>query len=277
MASVSDRSLAGRPIGNRLVSVLLGSGRRVIGDDEFRLRAASLLLFVVIWQIAAYWMQSPVLPGPVAVFIRIGEALFSGELLYHLAITLWRVTISFVVAMLIGTVLGIVMGRWRRWDVFLDGWLVLGLNVPALVTIILCYIWLGLTDFAAIVAVAINKIPTVIVTVREGARAVDRDLMQVAEAFRLSRRRTLIKVYLPQLYPYLMAAARTGLSLIWKIVLVVELLGRSSGIGFQLNVFFQFFDITGILAYTLVFAGVVLLVEAFMMRPLERRLTAWRL
>ena len=277
MASVSDRSLAGRPIGNRLVSVLLGSGRRVIGDDEFRLRAASLLLFVVIWQIAAYWMQSPVLPGPVAVFIRIGEALFSGELLYHLAITLWRVTISFVVAMLIGTVLGIVMGRWRRWDVFLDGWLVLGLNVPALVTIILCYIWLGLTDFAAIVAVAINKIPTVIVTVREGARAVDRDLMQVAEAFRLSRRRTLTKVYLPQLYPYLMAAARTGLSLIWKIVLVVELLGRSSGIGFQLNVFFQFFDITGILAYTLVFAGVVLLVEAFMMRPLERRLTAWRL
>ncbi|HRP98634.1 MAG TPA: ABC transporter permease subunit, partial [Rhodocyclaceae bacterium] len=82
--------------------------------------------------------------------------------------------------------------------------------------------------------------------------------------------------YLPQLVPYLMAAARSGLSLIWKIVLVVELLGRSNGIGFQLNVFFQFFDIAGILAYTLVFAAVVLLVEAAAMRPLERRLTKWR-
>jgi len=59
-------------------------------------------------------------------------------------------------------------------------------------------------------------------------------------------------------------------------VLVVELLGRSNGVGFQLNVFFQFFDITGILAYTLVFAAVVLLIEALAMRPLERRLSAWR-
>ena len=144
-------------------------------------------------------------------------------------------------------------------------------------TIILCHVWFGLTDLAAIIAVAINKIPTVVVTVREGARAVDPQLLQVAQAFHLSRTRTLNQVYLPQLYPYLMAAARSGLSLIWKIVLVVELLGRNNGIGFQLNVFFQFFDIPGILAYTLVFAGVVLLVEALMMRPLERHLTAWRL
>ena len=100
--------------------------------------------------------------------------------------------------------------------------------------------------------------------------------MQVADAYRLSRWRRFTQVYLPQLHPYLFAAARTGLSLIWKIVLVVELLGRSEGIGFQLNVFFQLFDIAGILAYTLVFAGVVLIVEAFVLRPLERRLTRWR-
>jgi len=81
----------------------------------------------------------------------------------------------------------------------------------------------------------------------------------------------------PQLYPYLFAAARAGLSLIWKIVLVVELLGRSEGIGFQLNVFFQFFDIAGILAYTLVFAAVVLLIEGVVMRPLERRVNRWRI
>jgi NitT/TauT family transport system permease protein len=168
------------------------------------------------------------------------------------------------------------MGRWRTLDTLLDGWLVLGLNIPALVTIILCYVWFGLNDAAAILAVAVNKIPTVVVTVREGARAVDRNLMQVARAYRLSRWTTLSRVYLPQLYPYLMAAARAGLSLIWKIVLVVELLGRSNGVGFQLNVFFQFFDIAGILAYTLVFAAVVLLVEALLLRPLERRLTRWR-
>ena len=100
--------------------------------------------------------------------------------------------------------------------------------------------------------------------------------MQVAEVYRVGWRRTLTRVYLPQLYPYLMAAARGGLALIWKIVLVVELLGRSSGVGFQLGTYFQFFDIESILAYTLAFAIVVLALEWVALRPLERRLTRWR-
>jgi NitT/TauT family transport system permease protein len=83
-------------------------------------------------------------------------------------------------------------------------------------------------------------------------------------------------VYLPQLQPYLIAAARSGLSLIWKIVLVVELLGRSSGMGFQLATFFQFFDITGILAYTAAFIAVVMVVEALVMRPLDRNAARWQ-
>lgn len=244
--------------------------------NETLVRAASLLAFLLLWQVAALLADSSTVPPPATVFARIAAETASLALPQHLAVTLWRVTVSFAAAMLIGAAIGMAMGRWPQLDRFLDGWLVLGLNVPALVTIILCYVWLGLNDAAAICAVAINKIPTVVVTVREGARAVDRRLMQVAQAYRLSPRRRFLQVYLPQLHPYLFAAARAGLSLIWKIVLVVELLGRSDGIGFQLNVFFQLFDIAGILAYTLVFAAVVLLVEALAMRPLERRLTRWR-
>jgi len=98
----------------------------------------------------------------------------------------------------------------------------------------------------------------------------------VGQVFQVPRLRTLRQIYLPQLYPYLMAAARSGLALIWKIVLVVELLGRSNGIGFQLGTYFQFFDITSILAYTVAFAAVVLVIEGLLMRPLERRLSRWR-
>ncbi|WP_050418235.1 ABC transporter permease [Azoarcus sp. CIB] len=250
--------------------------KRIRPLGEGWLRAASLVAFLLLWQIAAALLQSPTLPPPATVFARIVAETRSLALPSHLAITLARVTVAFLLAMAIGAAIGIAMGRWRRLDLLLDGWLVLGLNIPALVTIILCYVWFGLNDAAAIVAVAVNKIPTVVVTVREGARAVDARLMQVARAYRLPRVRTFTHVYLPQLVPYLMASARSGLSLIWKIVLVVELLGRSNGIGFQLNMFFQLFDITGILAYTLVFAAIVLVVEAAGLRPLERRLTRWR-
>jgi NitT/TauT family transport system permease protein len=253
-----------------------GRARSLVPGADVSLRVASLFAFVLLWQILAAILDSAMLPTPAAVFGRVAEETASLVLPQHLTVTLSRVAVSFLLAMAIGTAIGIAMGRWRRLDLFLDAWLVLGLNIPALVTIILCYVWFGLTDVAAIVAVAINKIPTVVVMVREGARAIDTKLMQVARAYRLPRWRTFTRVYLPQLVPYLMAAARSGLSLIWKIVLVVELLGRSNGVGFQLNVFFQFFDISGILAYTLVFAAVVLLVEALVMRPLERRLTGWR-
>ena len=82
--------------------------------------------------------------------------------------------------------------------------------------------------------------------------------------------------YLPQLYPYLIASARGGISLIWKIVLVVELLGRSNGIGFKLHEFFQFFDITSILAYTFAFVVIMIAIENLFFVPLDKRVNKWR-
>lgn len=240
------------------------------------LRGLSVLVFLLAWQIAALMLASDLLPSPGAVVASLWSHSASGELPYHLSITLARVAVSFLIAMAIGTAIGIFMGRSQEIDSALDSLLVIGLNIPALVTIILCYIWFGLTEAAAVTAVALNKIPTVVVTVREGARAVDRQLLEVAAVYRVPALRTLTKVYIPQLYPYLMAAARSGLALIWKIVLVVELLGRSNGVGFQLGTFFQFFDITSILGYTFAFAALILLIEALALRPLERRLSRWR-
>jgi NitT/TauT family transport system permease protein len=198
-------------------------------------------------------------------------------LLFHLGKTLLRVTLSFCLAMLLGVGLGLLMGRYRRWDRALDSLLILGLNIPALVTTILCYIWFGLSESAAILAVVVNKIPMVAINLREGARAVDPNLLEVAQVYRLSRSERFFKVYLPQLYPYLFSSARNGLALIWKIVLVVELLGRSDGVGFQIGSFFHFFDITSILAYSLAFSAVIFLLEALLLRPLENRLNRWRL
>jgi NitT/TauT family transport system permease protein len=244
--------------------------------SERWLHSLSLVGFFALWQVVAQVLENPTLPAPTAVLAGLWHQLVAGELLFHLGVTLWRVAVAFAVSMLIGTSVGVLMGRYRAADSALDGLLVLGLNIPALVTIILCYVWFGLVEAAAIAAVALNKIPTVIVTVREGARAVDRKLLEVADAFRIPRRRKLLRVYLPQLYPYLMAAARSGLALIWKIVLVVELLGRSNGVGFQLATYFQFFDITNILAYTFAFAAIVLFVEAAVMRPIDNRISRWR-
>ncbi len=70
-------------------------------------------------------------------------------------------------------------------------------------------------------------------------------------------------VIMPQLAPFNCRSGRSGLSLVWKIVLIVELLGRSNGVGFEIGVAFQLFDVTRILAYALAFVAVMLLIETF--------------
>lgn len=244
--------------------------------SSFLIQLASIVLLVALWQVAAAAMDSRLLPGPMAVLDVLVRDIGDGELPYHVGVTLARVAASFLLAMTIGIAIGIAMGRVKTLDRFFDSWLILFLNIPALVTIILAYVWFGLVEAAAIGAVAINKIPTVVVTVREGTRALERDYTEMAEVFRLSQWQQLQQVVLPQLYPFLMAAARSGLALIWKIVLVVELLGRSNGVGFQLYLFFQLFDIASILAYTIAFVAVIQVIELTLMRPVERWATRWR-
>ncbi len=249
---------------------------QVLRFGDVWLRWFSALSLLALWAAVAGLAAAPLLPGPLAVAAALARLVANGQLPFDLGVTLLRVAASFALAMAAGSAVGILMGRSRRVDAFFDLWLVLGLNIPALVIIYLCYIWGGLTEAAAIIAVALNKVPNTATILREGARAVDRELLQVADVLRLPRLRRLRLVYLPQLYPYLMAATRSGLSLIWKIVLVAEFVGRSNGVGFRLNLYFQFFDITNILAYSASFIAVVVAAESWLIRPLERRLTGWR-
>ncbi|CZF85854.1 ABC transporter permease [Grimontia marina] len=227
-------------------------------------------LLLVFWQWSAVLVNSAEYPTPVQVYNAFVFELFNEQMLSHLGITLWRVFLSFIISMVLGVFFGIMMGRFPKLNELSDPVLILALNIPALVTILLCYLSIGLVETAAVTAVALNKIPTVVAMIREGARVIDNDLMDVAKVFRLPPTKRFFNVFLPQLYPYIMASARTGLSLIWKIVLVVELLGRSNGVGFKLHTMFQFFDIAGILAYTFAFVTVIFLLEALIFRPLDK-------
>lgn len=236
----------------------------------------ALPVLVVVWGVAALLVDTPLLPSPAAVLRSFWLAVQSGELPHHLLVTLRRVLISFGLAMALGAMLGVWMGRSRVANAVLDPLLVLFLNLPALVTIILLYVWFGLVEAAAVLAVVVNKVPNVAVTLREGARSLDPKLEQMARVYGFSHRQRVVDVWLPQLFPYLMAATRGGLALIWKIVLAVELLGRSDGVGFQLHMAFQVFDVASILAYSLAFIAVVQLIELLVLQPLERRATCWR-
>lgn len=240
------------------------------------LAGLSFTLFIAIWHGLAVFIDDNTLPTPVFVLYTFWQEIKSGELLYHLGVTLVRLLISFSIAMLLGCALGILLGINKRLDSFFDNWLVIFLNIPALVTIILCYVWFGLIESAAILAVVINKLPNVTVTIREGTKSLDKDLQEMAYCYQFSKTKTFTHVIWPQLHPFVMAATRSGLALIWKIILVVELLGRSDGMGYQLHLYFQLFDVASILAYTIAFIAVIQLIEWLILKPLDDRAKRWR-
>jgi len=239
-------------------------------------RGLPLLALIGLWQLAALWVDGPQLPAPLAVARVLWQESLSGQLWWHLGATLARVALAFAIAMGLGVVLGVVMGRSAVLNRLFDPLLVTLLNIPALVVIILLYIWVGLNEYAAVAAVVINKVPNVAVTLREGARSLDRQYQSLAQVYRLGWRARLQHIWLPQLSPFLLVASRSGLALIWKIVLVVELMGRSNGVGFQLHLGFQMFDVALILAYSLAFIAVVHALEWCWLQPWERRQNRWR-
>lgn len=236
----------------------------------------SITAILLLWTTVAWYAQSRALPDPRQVASAIITEAGTGELFFHMGATLARVAAAFALAMLIGSVIGIVLGRNQILDRVFDPWVILLLNIPALVIIVLSYIWFGLNEVAAVGAVALNKIPNVVVTIREGARSLELQYAEMAKVFRFSRWQTLKHVVLPQLQPYFAAATRSGIALIWKIVLVVELLGRSNGVGFQIHLYFQLFDVATILAYTLFFVFIMLLVEYLILQPLDNYTRRWR-
>jgi NitT/TauT family transport system permease protein len=236
----------------------------------------SLAALIAIWEVTALIAASRYLPGPVTVVEAMMRESEAGELWVNIAATLLRVAASFVIAMFVGSAIGIALGRSPGADRFFDAWLIFFLNLPALVIIVLCYIWFGLTEAAAITAVVVNKVPNVAVTMREGARSMSKDLHEMAQAYRFGAWKTFRHVTLPQLTPYFAGAARSGLSLVWKIVLVVEAFGRSEGVGHQLNIGFQLFDVPMILAYALAFIVVVQIIEMVAVQPLIARANRWR-
>ncbi len=245
--------------------------------DKGLVPALSLIGLLVLWIVAAALTADPtILPTPWSLAGPFLREVQSGELLFHLGHTLLRVIWAFVLAMAIGMALGLVMGRFPKVDRWLDPWLVVFLNLPALVLIVLCYLWIGLNETAAIIAVTLNKVPNVTTMIREGARSFDPDLDAMACVYRMAPMARLRHVLLPQLAPFIAAAARSGVAVIWKIVLVVEFLGRSSGIGFKIHLYFQLFDVRMVLVYALSFIMVMLIVEWSLLQPWERRVRRWR-
>lgn len=240
------------------------------------LRTYSILVLFGAWFILSFVFSPQVLPGPVPVFQAIWENMASGEAFFHLYKTMLRVLLGLSIAMIIGSVFGILMGISVKAEKFLESWVMVGLTIPAVVYAIITLLWFGLNDSAAIIAIGVTAFPAVAINMWQGVKDIDMQVIAMAKAFKISRADLIRKIVLPQTIPYLLAATRYALGISWKIATTVELIGMSNGVGYMLNYWFGLFSMTQVLAWTLSFTLVLLGIEFLLINPFEKRATAWR-
>ncbi|MEU6719408.1 ABC transporter permease subunit [Nonomuraea sp. NPDC046802] len=242
--------------------------------------AAAAGAFVAIllggWQIMAGTLDSVLVPGVPEIGTYVVHLATSTAFYSALGVTLLRVTLGFALAFVLGAAVGIAMGRSPLARRFFEPGVLIGLTVPGLVWALLCVIWFGVDLVNPVVAIALSAAPALSLSVYQGTRTIDAQLLEMAHVYRFPPGFRLRYLWLPSLAPALFAGARLGLSLAWKVIVLVEIFGMSSGVGYEINNEFAAQNVAGVLAWTVMFALVMAVLEYGLLQGAENRAGRWR-
>ncbi|HWO41184.1 MAG TPA: ABC transporter permease [Candidatus Eisenbacteria bacterium] len=243
---------------------------------RFALRAASIIAMVGAWWILSLYFPPSLVPHPWDTFSEVGSIVVSGSFFAEMGATLRRVAVGFAIAMAISLPLGIAMGTVQSLEHFFEPPVILGLTMPGLVWAVLAIMFFGLSETSAYAAVSITILPMLAISLWQGTKSLDKDLLDMSAAFHASLWSKIIDVILPQLLSHILAAIRYGLGLAWKVVVVVEMFGFSNGVGYQVVRGFNVFSMKAVLAWAITFLVVMIVIEFGAIGWLERRVTRWR-
>ncbi|AEJ61072.1 ABC-type transporter, integral membrane subunit [Spirochaeta thermophila DSM 6578] len=229
---------------------------------------------LLLWKVVSLLAGSPlIVPSPEEVVLKVVGILRDPLFLSHVAVTTLRALGGFACALTVGVALGVLGGVSGGLILPLRAAAVVLQSVPVVSVILILLIWVGsaLTPFWVGLAMAF---PIILITTLEGMEAAPVDLLEMARAFGLSPRVQITRIYIPSLIPFVLAGARSALSLVWKAVIAAEVIAfPSSGVGTALYTAKLFIDTPGVFAWTLI--GVVLSGLSHLLLGLVSRRVFW--
>src|ERR1700726_1627631 len=201
--------------------------------------ALGLLLpvgFALAWEIIVWLGLSSgrLVPPPSKIFATIVDLARSGELMLHISATMTRVMAGFALGVVAGTILGAISGYWDLARRLLDPTVQALRAIPSLAWVPLFILWLGIFETSKIVLIAAGVFFPVYLGVMGAILSVDRKIVEVGRAFRLSGPAMIRRILLPAVLPAYVVALRVGLGLGWLVVVAAELIGASEGLGYLL-------------------------------------------
>lgn len=234
----------------------------------------AVVLGLLLWQLIVIWSDgwAPSLP---AIAIATVDKLTESSTYAGAAITLRRMGVAFAGALLIGLVLGFSMGISKWFEAFWRPLLTIALAIPDPVYFILAILILGTGEGVGLIALTLAVSPFVIVIVSGSVAARDPGLDRMAKVYHLPRRSYYVDVVARQLVPGLFGAARTAFGFSWKIVVLMEALTQSNGIGYQIYYAFRVLRPQDMVALSLIFIVLMQVIQALLISLPEKRLLAW--
>jgi ABC-type nitrate/sulfonate/bicarbonate transport system permease component len=259
--------------------------KRVIGSP---LTARIVFPFAVlaVWYLIYYTIDSRIFPTPqkVVEFMWEEVTLTSGvkygsiqtNLYGQFIISISRLTIGFLIAVVIGSIIGVAMGLFKSVDAFFHDWVMAILAMPALVWALFLGLVFGFGHAAPILTVILAGIPFVIINVREGVRNTPKELLDMATAFGVPSQKRTRHVLLPSLMPFFFAAMRYAYSIGWKGLVIAEVFGSDRGMGWTIKFWYDAHRAHGVIGFAMFFIIFALTLEKVVFDPLAKKAFKWR-
>ncbi|MEX0667430.1 MAG: ABC transporter permease [Acidimicrobiia bacterium] len=270
-----------KPVGPKKASTV----GRILRSPSFA-RLLFPLAFLAVWWAVYYTIDSRIFPPPQQVLSFMWDEITLNSLLRYgsvrnnvygmFAISLARLGIGFVIAMTVGTIIGLAMGLSKAVDAFFHDWIMAILAMPALVWALFLSLALGFGHAGPIIAVALTGLPFVVINVREGVRNTPKDLFDMARSFQVPRKRVIQHVLLPSLMPFMFAAMRYGFAIGWKGLVITEVFASDEGAGWTIKFWYDAHRAHGVIGYALFFILFALFLERTIFERLEKRTFKWR-
>ncbi|MFF2910272.1 ABC transporter permease [Paenibacillus sp. NPDC057934] len=251
--------------------------RRSIQITNVALGILLPVAIVVIWEIAAGMgkLNPILLPAPSKIVKEFVSLTSSGELVHHLGISAWRALLGFLLGGGLGLAAGIWVGFSYKTERLLDPLLQMLRTLPHLAIAPLFILWFGFGETSKILLIAKGTFFPLYVNTFLGIRSVDSKLFEVGRVLQFSKWNMITKLVVPAAMPNILLGVRLSVGVAWLVLVVAEMMGSSSGIGFLINDARSFSLTSVVFVGIIVFAVVGKLTDS-LVKLLERRLLRWQ-
>lgn len=244
-------------------------------DHPNLIRAASILFFLVVWEIYGRETDPILFTYPTAVVEAFFKLLASGELLRQAAVSLGALAAGFGLSLVLGVGLGLAMGRSRLAEAIFEPHVNALYATPQVALTPLLMMWLGLGFAVKVAVVFLFAFFPILINTASGAKNVSASIVEVGRAYQASRRQIMFKIVFPAALPFIMAGVRIAVGRGLVGMIVAELFTAITGLGAMLSLYGNIFETAKMFVVIIVLAGLGIgLIHATQM--LERKMARWK-